>query len=89
MSFWLPTSGPEEEDYSENDFYDLVRSLGRDLIEQVDLVDEFVHPKSGRTSHCYRIVYRHMHRTLTQDEVNSVHHNIEAEAARLLGVEIR
>jgi len=89
MSFWLPTSSPElpAEGYSENDFYDLVRSVGGDLIEQVEMIDEF--QKKGRTSHCYRIVYRHMHRTLTQDEVNTVHKRIEAEAASQLGVELR
>ncbi|KAJ7407372.1 phenylalanine--tRNA ligase, mitochondrial-like protein [Willisornis vidua] len=40
ISFWLPP-----ETYCENDFYDLVRTVGGDLIEEVVLVDEFVHPK--------------------------------------------
>jgi len=40
ISFWLPS-----ETYSENDFYDLVRTVGGDLIEKVVLVDEFTHPK--------------------------------------------
>ncbi|XP_051655049.1 phenylalanine--tRNA ligase, mitochondrial isoform X4 [Manacus candei] len=47
ISFWLPS-----ETYSENDFYDLVRTVGGDLIEKVVLVDEFAHPKlqvSSRT----------------------------------------
>ena len=33
LSFWLPSGGDDE--YSENDFYDLVRSVGGDVIEQV------------------------------------------------------
>ncbi|KAJ7395046.1 phenylalanine--tRNA ligase, mitochondrial-like [Pitangus sulphuratus] len=41
ISFWLPS-----ETYSENDFYDLVRTIGGDLIEKVVLVDEFAHPKN-------------------------------------------
>ncbi len=40
ISFWLPAEG-----YTENDFYDLVRSIGGDLVEKVTLVDEFTHPK--------------------------------------------
>ncbi|GFN97514.1 phenylalanine--tRNA ligase, mitochondrial [Plakobranchus ocellatus] len=83
ISFWIP------EDFTPNDFYDLVRSVSGDLVEQVDLIDEFRHPKTGRTSHCYRIVYRHMEKTLTQDEVNEVHKDIEIGAAQQLGVEVR
>uniref|UniRef100_A0A7N5KI49 phenylalanine--tRNA ligase n=2 Tax=Ailuropoda melanoleuca TaxID=9646 RepID=A0A7N5KI49_AILME len=41
ISFWLPS-----ENYTENDFYDLVRTIGGDLVEKVDLIDKFEHPKS-------------------------------------------
>ncbi|XP_064453296.1 phenylalanine--tRNA ligase, mitochondrial isoform X2 [Mirounga angustirostris] len=40
ISFWLPS-----ENYTENDFYDLVRTIGGDLVEKVDLIDKFEHPK--------------------------------------------
>lgn len=40
ISFWLPS-----ENYAENDFYDLVRTIGGDLVEKVDLIDKFEHPK--------------------------------------------
>ncbi|KAM4706095.1 phenylalanine--tRNA ligase, mitochondrial [Rhinophrynus dorsalis] len=84
ISFWLPNEG-----YSENDFYDLVRSIGGDLVEKVSLVDQFRHPKTQRISHCYRIVYRHMERTLTQMEISVLHKNIEKSAVESLGVEGR
>eukprot|EP00064_Thunnus_orientalis_P025143 superscaffoldBa00012004_g25473 len=42
ISFWLPES---RESFTENDFYELVRSIGGDLVEKVSLVDEFTHPK--------------------------------------------
>ncbi|KAM4689572.1 phenylalanine--tRNA ligase, mitochondrial isoform 2-T2 [Discoglossus pictus] len=84
ISFWLPTEG-----YSENDFYDLVRNIGGDLVEKVSLVDQFTNPKTKKISHCYRIIYRHMERTLTQAEINTIHSNIEKSAVEELGVEGR
>ncbi|KAG8228252.1 hypothetical protein J437_LFUL015053 [Ladona fulva] len=84
ISFWLPN-----DKFSANDFYDLVRVIGGDIVEQVSLVDEFTHPKSGKKSHCYRIVYRHMEKTLTQEEVNAIHSKIEKNASETLGVIVR
>uniref|UniRef100_A0A8C4RL47 phenylalanine--tRNA ligase n=1 Tax=Erpetoichthys calabaricus TaxID=27687 RepID=A0A8C4RL47_ERPCA len=40
ISFWLPRKG-----FSENDFLDLVRTVGGDLVEKVSLIDCFTHPK--------------------------------------------
>ncbi|XP_046386052.1 probable phenylalanine--tRNA ligase, mitochondrial [Ischnura elegans] len=85
LSFWLP----KDVMFSPNDFYDLVRITGGDIVEQVTLVDDFTHPKTGRKSHCYRIVYRHMERTLTQEEVNVIHSKIAEVAKATLGVVIR
>ena len=82
ISFWLPV------DYSANDFYDLVRDVGGDQVEQVQLIDQFTN-KSNKTSHCYRIVYRSMERTLSQQEVNQLHKKIENLAAEKLNVKIR
>ncbi|XP_045610888.1 phenylalanine--tRNA ligase, mitochondrial isoform X2 [Procambarus clarkii] len=85
ISFWLPVDGH----YHSSDFFDLVRAVGGDIVEQVHLIDAFTHPKKRLTSHCYRIVYRHMEKVLTQEEVNVLHKRIEKEATVNLNVTIR
>lgn len=84
VSFWLPEGG-----INPSDLYEIVRGVGGDIVEQVRLVDEFVHPKTKKRSQCYRITYRHMERTLNQAEVNEVHKRIEAQLTSELGVTIR
>ncbi|KAK9527398.1 hypothetical protein VZT92_013965 [Zoarces viviparus] len=45
ISFWLPEPREQEDGFTENDFYELVRSIGGDLVEKVSLVDQFTHPR--------------------------------------------
>ncbi|XP_076239089.1 phenylalanyl-tRNA synthetase, mitochondrial isoform X2 [Calliopsis andreniformis] len=85
ISFWLPEDGQ----YSEKDFYEIVRNIGRDIVEQILLKDQFTHPETKRVSHCYTIIYRHMERTLSKREVNNVHRYIGKTATEELGVTVR
>ena len=83
MSFWV------SDGYSDNDFYDLVRNVGGNYVEQVQLKDQFRHPKNGMSSKCFRITYRHMEKTLTKEEVNKIHAEIERQAEQFLNIKIR
>ena len=64
-------------------------AVAGELIEKIDLVDEFTNPKKGKTSHCYRITYRSMDRSLTDDEVNKMQEDLRERAANELAVELR
>ncbi|KAF8743508.1 Ferredoxin-fold anticodon binding domain, partial [Rhizoctonia solani] len=83
LSFWKP------EGFHENDLCDVIREVASDLVEDILLTDTFTHPKTGKTSLCYRLNYRSMERSLTNEEVNSLHETIQKRAASQLGIEIR
>ena len=84
VSFWLPS-----QDLHQNDVYEVIRGIGGDLVERVELFDEFTHKKPGKTSHAYRITYRHMDRSLTNEEVDSVQFQVRDALSSKLGVELR
>ena len=75
--------------FHENDVMELVRDVAGALAEDVKLVDEFVHPRTGRKSLCYRINYRSLERTLTNEEVNALHDEFTRRLQADLGVELR
>ncbi|KAJ5168532.1 uncharacterized protein N7482_004126 [Penicillium canariense] len=97
VAFWLPpaavTGGSSAAGgavpFHENDVMEIVRGIGGDLVEDVTLIDEFTHPKSGRKSMCYRINYRSLERTLTNEEANEMHDKVRSKLVGDLGVELR
>ncbi|PSR90558.1 phenylalanyl-tRNA synthetase [Coniella lustricola] len=96
VSFWLRSSSSaggnlagNVHDFHENDLMEIVRSIAGDIVEDVKLIDEFTHPKTGRRSMCYRINYRSWERTLTNQETNEVHLEVQKALVQNLGVEIR
>ncbi|KAI9566428.1 hypothetical protein HD554DRAFT_2025540 [Boletus coccyginus] len=85
VSFWLP----ENMGLHDNDFCDLVRDVAGDVVEDVKMTDSFTHPKTSRKSVCYRINYRSMDRSLTNDETNTLHTQVTSSLRDRFGVEIR
>ncbi len=97
VAFWLRSSSSSagggiranSQDLHENDVMEIVRDIGGDVVEDVRKVDEFVHPKTGRKSLCYRINYRSLERTLTNEEANGFHKDVRKALVEKLGVELR
>jgi len=83
ISFWIP------DDFEPNDFFELGRAVAGDLVENVELIDSFTNPKKGKTSHCYRIMYRSMDRSLTDEEINALQEELRERSASELKVELR
>ncbi|KAF2866107.1 phenylalanyl-tRNA synthetase mitochondrial precursor [Massariosphaeria phaeospora] len=75
--------------FHENDVMEIARDVCGDVVEDVRLVDEFVHPQTARTSLCYRTNYRSLGRTLTNDETNELHERFRQQLVEKLGVELR
>ena len=75
--------------FSENDFFYLVRNISNDMAENIELLDVFTHPKSMRVSRCYRINYRHMDRSLTNEEVDALQIKIRGLVETELNCELR
>ncbi|KAI0819509.1 phenylalanyl-tRNA synthetase [Trametes gibbosa] len=84
VSFWLAEIGLHD-----NDFCDLVRDVAGDLVQDVVLIDSFIHPKTNRSSRCYRINYCSMDRSLSNEEANATHAQVISTLKDKFGVEIR
>ncbi|PYH99583.1 phenylalanyl-tRNA synthetase [Aspergillus ellipticus CBS 707.79] len=96
VAFWLPSAAVTGGSAAggavpvhENDIMEIVRGEAGNLVEDVKLIDEFTHPKTHRKSMCYRINYRSLERTLTNEETNDLHDKVREQLVGQLKVELR
>ncbi|KAI9330096.1 hypothetical protein BDR26DRAFT_785310, partial [Obelidium mucronatum] len=83
ISFWCP------EGFHDNDMFEVVRDVAGDLAEDCALIDTFQNKKTGRTSKCFRINYRSMDRTLSNEDVDLIQDKVRDEIAQRCKVELR
>ena len=75
-----------------NNYFDLVRDIAGDLVEEVALLDTYENEEklgTGKISYAYRVTYRSFDRTLTNEEVNDLHKKIEEATVKNFGANIR
>lgn len=75
-----------------NNYFDLIRDLGGDLVEQVELLDKYENAEKfgpDKISYTYRIVYRSNERTLTTQEIDPIQSKIYNQTAEQFGAELR
>jgi phenylalanyl-tRNA synthetase alpha chain len=74
--------------YSLTECLQVIRAEAGDMAERVKLIDEFT-DKLGRSSHAYRIEYRHLDRSLTNREVDELQSRVRASLVAQLQVKLR
>jgi len=75
-----------------NDYFDLVRDIADDLVEEVELIDKYEDDEkfgTDKMSYTYRITYRSVDRTLTNEEVDELHKEVEEKTNSVFGGEVR
>ncbi|MEK7148014.1 MAG: hypothetical protein AAB758_01830 [Patescibacteria group bacterium] len=79
-------------DFIPNDYFDLIREVGEGMVENVELLDKYENTEkfgADKLSYTFRITYRHLNRTLTNEEVNKVHEELEKRTEKEFGAQIR
>jgi len=75
-----------------NNYYEIVRDYADDLIEEVKLLDEYENEEKfgqDKKSYTFRITYRSMERTLTNEEINKIQEEIRQKTEQDLGAVLR
>lgn len=86
ISFIVP------QDFIPNNYFDLIRDLGGDLVEEVQLLDSYENAEkfgADKKSYTYRIVYRSNERTLVSSEVDEIQAKIYDATKQQFGAELR
>ena len=86
ISFIVPNT------FVPNDYFDLVREMVPDMLEEVKLIDKYENAAKfgeGKVSYAYRITYRSLERTLTSEEVDALHKSIEEATKKSFGGVVR
>jgi phenylalanyl-tRNA synthetase alpha chain len=86
ISFIVPKS------FTPNDYFDLIREVGGEMVENVALIDKYENDEkfgADKMSYTYRVTYRHLERTLTNEEVNAVHARLEERTEKEFAAAVR
>ncbi|MCL5008743.1 MAG: hypothetical protein M1400_00175 [Patescibacteria group bacterium] len=79
-------------DFVPNNYFDLIREIGGDLVEQVELLDKYENKEKfgeGKTSYTYRVIYRSPDRTLKTEEVEPLQARLYEETKKQYNAELR
>lgn len=75
-----------------NDYFDLVRETAGDLVEEVALIDKYENAEkfgADMVSYAYRVTYRSQEKTLTAEEVDTIHKRLEQATKEVYNATVR
>ncbi len=75
-----------------NNYFDLIRDIGGDLVEEVTLLDKYENDKkfgADKMSYTYRIIYRSIDRTLKVEEIEPLQNKVIEETKKQFQADIR
>jgi len=81
-----------DKDINLNNYYEIVRDFADNLIEEVKLLDEYENEEKfgeNKKSYTFRIVYRSLERTLTNEEINKIQTEIREKTEKDLKAALR
>ena len=81
-----------DSDFIPNNYFDLIRDIGGDLVEEVKLIDKYEDTEKfgkDKISYAYRIIYQSNDRTLVSAEVDEIQKKIYYQTAKQFKAEIR
>ena len=79
-------------DFVPNNYFDLIRDIGGNIVEEVKLLDKYENSEkfgADKTSYTYRIIYRSNERTLLTSEIDPIQDKIYRETISQFKAEIR
>lgn len=81
-----------DKSFEPNNYFDLIRDIGGDLVEEVELLDKYENAEkfgADKVSYTYRITYRSTERTLETSEVDPLQDEIYSQTAKQFNAELR
>ena len=81
-----------DKNISLNQYYEIIRDLGNNLIEEVKLLDEYEDEEKfgkDKKSYTFRIIYQSLERTLTNEEINKIQEEIRKKTEKDLNAILR
>lgn len=81
-----------DKNFIPNDYFDLIRHIGADLVEQVELLDKYENAAkfgADKISYTYRVVYRSTDRTLKTEEVEPLQNKLYEQTKEIYNADLR